>query len=693
MGLALLSLVTAPLRWWSERGAILISSPLSGCLVALLLGFAGVIIGHRRRPPLRPEPLAIILLLFLCSDWLSHSYNLYQAPQIRGELLVAFLLCWFLSRAARASLLFVSPFVGVALCVYVFALTADGRPIVSDDHASFYYRLELLWRHFPEVPLYIPLWNAGIEYRDFFATGALSLFFLSLPLRLISDGLQWYTLLVAGILFILTPASMYCAARYARLTRLESALATTLSLGCSLLWYRWSLKYGTMGFVTATACAPLVLALCSRLIEAKGNLRPPSLALLFLSGSLMVVWPASLFILFPTLVALLIALPTLVRSRRFLLLALAALLLHLPWMYVFWNVAPVKHFIGGSAAPLQEHNPLIAAQSGLQRHSSMSWQLLLRPLREAATSANPLLTVFLLPSLLLLVSPARRLFLVTCLWLLFLGTLGNAYKQHLELDRMLVVLALLACLPVAAVTTRIILERRFLGAVIGSVALLAPFAASAVIGNRSIEQYTFESSTRRELRDHLRNMQIPGRVLFSGFVLHELNGSHLAPLALESGKSLIASTPFHNKWRYEDVVPTRFLEEGTAGIERYFDILNVSAVIAHEPNWKERFRADARYTETFQTGRFSVFMRTQSNPTYVFEGRAEQINIFDNGVALVPHTEQLTLKFLYHSGLSASSCNVVPVEVEKILLVGLAGCSPGTPTTIHMGSAWRRVRE
>ncbi|WKZ57325.1 MAG: hypothetical protein QY326_01285 [Bdellovibrionota bacterium] len=688
----LLALIAAPLHLWDSEGALLISGPLSGSVIGLLACIGGYVRRNKAEALLCVEPFVLGLLLLLCSDWLNRSYNFYQGPLIRGELLVLFLAALVMLRQTRIRTLRVLPIVASLLCVYVFFYTAKGNWIVSDDHPSFVYRLMLLWRHFPDVPIYYPLWNAGIEYREYFGTGVLGPFLLGAPLFALLSYTDAYTVLVALILFVVVPTSSYIAARVCTLSTLSAAIASTLALGSSLLWYRWGLKYGTMGFVTAVAFAPMVIACAARLYAARNEVPRLLLWIFGVASSFTIFWPAAAFIILPALVYVAMNCAALLRMRRFIILTLVMLAIHLPWMVLFWNVSSVGSIITNQWEQHREHNPLLNSPRGKVTQAPVSVQRIVRPLYEASHSTNPLILMLLVPGLLLISRRGAPVYAATTLWLLFLGTVGNTIKPHLELDRMLLVLAFLGCVPVAVAVEAVVVRRRIVGAIAMAAVTLVPFATAAVVGNRSIEQYTFENGDRRRMRDFLRELETPGRIVFSGFVLHELNESHLASLPIETGKALVASTPFHNKWRYDEVIPAAFLRRGSEGIEAFLDLLNASVVIAHEPNWVSYFRGAASYRERLQIGKFVIFDRSQASPSYVVEGSADIVEILENGVRLIPRSDSVILKFLYHPQLVASPCKVEAQSYEEVLdLVRLEHCTPGQEVFLKLPGPWRRL--
>ena len=159
---------------WSMDGARIV--PSGPVLLALgTLGLlAVVIVSYVRRsfPSLSAHGTVLALALVFLSDWLCLRYNLFQGPGIRGEIMVATLVLLaipsqVLARTVLPLLAIALPFVLVAN----FFAESGGRVIFSDDHAAMYYRLMILQDVFPFIPSYNVLWNAGMDAREFFATG------------------------------------------------------------------------------------------------------------------------------------------------------------------------------------------------------------------------------------------------------------------------------------------------------------------------------------------------------------------------------------------------------------------------------------------------------------------------------------------------------------------------------------------
>jgi hypothetical protein len=203
--------------------------------------------------------------------------------------------------------------------------------------------------------------------------------------------------------------------------------------------------------------------------------------------------------------------------------------------------------------------------------------------------------VLTIPAILSLARPYRLVFGSIGVWLVGLGTVGVSLKPQLELDRMLVILGVLAAFPIGNYIVTMF-ERscqgqiqRLSASVVGGFLLASPFAIHAMLTNQLYDKYTFAEEEVEAISTSLANSSRGGRGLFTGCVLHELSNGHLAPLPLWSNTPLIASSYAHNIWRYEQPIPASFLEQGDPGIARFFDLMNVTVVMAHEPQWRRYF--------------------------------------------------------------------------------------------------------
>ncbi|MBX7137638.1 MAG: hypothetical protein K1X83_06610 [Oligoflexia bacterium] len=669
--------------WNAASGPLLLRWRYGLLLGGLLCGYA--VFRERSMPALDPAVLSIIFPILLVSGWLTRPYNLLQGPSIRGEIIIISLACFYMLRHKQVKVLVWAPLLTSLLLAGCFYVESSGRPIFSDDNATFIYRLALLDRIFPHIPFYGPLWNAGIDVRDFFATGALNVFFLFYPLIRLLGAEHAYDLIVTLLLFVLLPASVWTAARLERMEKLGAAIAAILALSSSLLWYRWALKYGTLGFITTATLAPLNMALLLRVISRDTVIERWMVIVGMVSISLMLCWTPAALLFLPFGLFGLLRLRALLRKRGFLVLLIGLIALNLPWIAVFWRVSDVSSFFSSGKAAY--HSSATGAELvQARRHvRPVTLKATLSTIKDFATSSNPVLVLLLLPGVFYLRPRSRAPFLAMIAWSLLLGCIVAQLKPQLELERALVMMLLWGALPAAAAVLQILRwaesERGSL-ARISSAALLcgfmlsAPLSSAAVLRNRTTEQYYFASPLVHQLADAINEYGGAGRVLFSGFVLHELNGGHLAPLTLWSSKPLMASSHLHNMWKYRQIFPGHYLELGDDGIEQFLNLYNVSAVIAHEADWKKRFNAQPdRYQSVWRGGKFELFQRLRPAPGYFLEGQGAIISQQDDRVRFTLESSEAVLKFNFLPFVRVDGCEVAPREYPGgIKLIELRGC-------------------
>jgi hypothetical protein len=634
---------------------------------------------------------------------------LFEGPAIRGEILIGALVMFALLRRWWGTFLLYLPLASAALLVWSFAIASDGHLLFSDDHAMFLFRLKLLKENFPSIPFWSPLWNAGFEARDFFATGALNAFLLGSPLIYLFPVESIYNILIAGILWLLLPASVFAGSALIGISRLGASVAATLSLCSGLFWYRWSLKYGTVGFIVSGTLVPLVIGLALRFIEYKRPHKRLCLALA-LTTSLMLLWSPSGIALLPLGLCAVPKLRHIFRSRRHILTLLLIAAINLPWMTMMWKVSNVGKFLDADkSAHVTAHeatssttgasNGDSAAGAFRHRSGSIDAKKSLNQWHNNASALNPLLVVFALPALVSLTGLPRLALGLLTAWLMLLGTVGVSLKPQLELDRMVVLASIILTMPVGAFLTQFFNDSakgslwKLTASFSGSFLLIGPFVTSAVVLGRSDEKYRFAGPEVSSLAATLRENAGSGRVVFSGCVLHEFSGGHLGPLPMWSGVPMVASSYAHNIWRYEQPIPKALLDKGDTGIREYLDLQNTTLVLAHEPTWVEYFRSRPNeYQKIRQDGEFFIFSRVGYTPSYTVEGQIRELTTTSSSISFTPTTESVILKFKYFPFLKSSACSLEAHPVAGgLLFIRLTSCPLNQPVTIKSVSPLDRL--
>jgi len=704
--LLVIAICTPYLSFWTSSAEQLIKSDqlylVSLGLLALSVLLARFKLAEIMEPQNMLGALAVLPILFF-SDWLDRRFILYVGYTIRGELLLSaicmYLLLHFRQHPLLKSILLACPI----LLLVVFWIASEGRLIMSDDHPTFMYRLTMLKENFPLIPFYGTLWNGGTDERDFFATGALNVFLLFSPLIYTFPVYSVYNLIVTILLFVLLPVSTYFAVRLLKADHLAAILAGVLAISASFTWYRWALQYGTMGFVTSTVLIPINIALAARYFQAEPIRHPFWWAIgTLISFSLMLLWTPSGLVFVPVILLGLVCIRTLLRHRSFLPLAILIACIHLPWMTLFWSVSQVNTFL----EPANVHASLIIVdddEDEMERvsipaaKSQIDLQHGIKILREAASSSNFLLFVLTIPGLVLLTTHQARVFLALLLWLPVLACFIGPTKPQLELERMLVVLAIICAVPSGVVLSRLIRSaqsRTSFALVAFALGFLFAgiFGTAATIRGRNLLPIYYEKEYVSEMVRELPELSRGGRILFSGFVLHEFNEGHLAPLAVWSGVPMVASSQVHNLWYYKQVFPAQALREGRSGRERYLDLLNVSVVAAHEPFWRAQFRDDPEYAFAARFGKFAFYSRKNFPDSFVYSGEAEIVETTSSRITLHAKTSNVILRYRYYPWVTATGCSIsaLPAGYE-LELIALSDCTTAEPITIHSVSPLKRL--
>lgn len=746
--LCLFAILRGPVIFWAENGRGIIPSGtrtamLGLALIALGAGARyfrrGVTRGapHSAKVPSLPVPSEFIVgaaaagpLLVYLSDWMVYPYNFFQAPSIRGELFLAFLLGGILLRSRVVQWLRWAPLAAALLLGVSFFQESRGEVLFSDDHASVMYRLTLLKEMFPHIPYYNPFWNAGTNARETFSTGLLNVYFLFYPLIQFFPVERVYNIIVASVLFGLVPGMTYLAARREGFSPLARGIAATLAVTSGLTVYQWGLKYGPMGFMTSYALAPLAVVLTGVAIDREDTFTPLDALLTATLIVLLLCWSPAGFVLLPVIAAGLPRIRTILRKPYAKPVLGAVLLCTLPWVVLWLNTVDVFKFVAhkqpsfsqqadGAENPAQtsyadSEHPADQERSGLVESSHrrvkskprpMTPRDLAKQIRNIAMNAHPLLLffgpigIFFFPR-----RSSRTVHGIVLTWLFFMGLVLAPLKPQLELERMLAIALLLLSLP-AGQALALLFESaqgksprrvpfQMLAAVSFAYFLTGMPTAAAVIRNRTLINYTFTDETVHDFVRAIDQYGGEGRVVFTGFILHELNRGHLAPLAYYTGRPLVASSPVHDTWWYTDIIPNAFRKRDEAGIEEYFDIMNATAVVAHERWWREYFQSHPeRYTEVWGPGRFVMFRRSMAVPSYFYEGSGELLTQAPNEIRLRTDTPNVVLKFSYYSFLESSSCRIAPRQLyQSIRLIELSDCAPGSEVLIRGKTGFERLR-
>ena len=690
VALALIGLVVGDVRLWTPGSKELLSQLtliLAGitCLIPSLIRF--------KFPTLnRQHFLAVFGVLFF-SDWFSRGFTLFQGPGFRGEIIAATMLVLFLFRHQVKLNFSVLHIVATLFVATEFMLASGGIPLLMDDNGVFFFRLELLKRFFPNIPFYYTLWDGGLDARDFFATGALNLYFLYWPLIVLFPLALTFNLIVSLVLFVVPSVSIFFAARLFGCSSRAASISGLLALAPTLQWFKWGLKFGTLGFLTTSGLFSAMCGLYYLVLAKEHQLAKRQYFFLIAISTLVFMWPLGCVISIPLGVLLFLRYKT-VASKRYIIPTLLILsVINAPWAVIFAKVSKVNSFISGKNSTHSAVN-YIAQKDDLKL---TSLGRINDALHDNLIGFSPVILAMAIPGFTLLGGLQRLVLGSTIGWLALLAIFVSPFKPQLELTRFFIPIALLAAIPTGACIDWLLSrqltmrwQRVALAAVVGTV-LLTPFAATNAIRSRTMEKFQFSDNTLNKVSNFIKEHGGTGRTIFSGFVLHEFDGGHAAPLTLLTNKPIVASSFAHNQWSYKQVFPDSFLKDKDEGIDKYLTLMNATLVMAHEERWIKYFSEHkSRFLKVGEVAPFVGFQRLGVTPSYILSGSAE-LGFDENSIQVTPQTSEVTIKFRYFPFLKSSGCLLQPETYNELTLIKLTECTPGSMVTISSINALQRV--
>jgi len=354
------------------------------------------------------------------------------------------------------------------------------------------------------------------------------------------------------------------------------------------------------------------------------------------------------------------------RLKKVLVFVLIFVSLNGVWLRAFVTHSKVAGFVSSTELP--------GAKKMEKEKVSVTLIKAEKKFSELITKFNPLL-LFLGIAGLFVMKDRRlaKLFFTTLVWLFILSAFGDSFKPQLELRRMGLIAAVLLIIPASFCVQHFfevlgkkdlnpLFRKVFTSLLIASL-VIVPVNAGAIYSNQSDIKFQYASSEVFELTDALKNNNSGGRVLFLGFILHELgesgvehqDGGHIAPLVTWTNRELYSSHFFHARWMSIDPIPPSFLKKGDAGIEEFLDLMNVTEVVAFRKEWLTYCRRQPSYQKRADAGRFHLFTRTGYQPTPIIEGKADIVSASPGELTVKPYTQRVILKYRYFPFLRASS--------------------------------------
>ncbi len=657
-------------------------------LRSIIIGFVFILLGwiFRKsdfRQPKAAIGWAVAIIIYFLSDIPFRSFGFMQPNNYSFELLIsaiAGLACLFIvPNIASYLICFTTILVGIV----GFYFQTGGQLIFSDDHPSFLFRLLQLKENFPMLPFYNPLWNAGVEAREFFPSGSLNVFFLFLPFIYASNLIEQYSNIVVIIVFLLCPISLFTSSRLLGLSRNASCCSTIIGTFSSILWFRWALSFGTLGFIISSIMLLPVIGFACSLFNENKNKYFVGIGL-YLTFSLMIFWSLSAIFIIPISILTLLNWKE-IRSKVTLLLLLILLAVtHLPWMVVFVSASNVFNFVsaGSSQAPSIKKSEQFAHIKQADFSNKTSEINVIQKFRHSFQGINPLIILFTLPGIFLIKNLKAKLFIgSTILWLGLIGVVGNAFKPQLELERFLIVAGILASIPAGAMCAFLIEEARkpnglIPGFLVLSFLAYSPYWIYKTVTNKTSEKYHVANHLVWDLKKIIEERKSTGRVMFAGFTLHELSHGHVAPLPAFTGAPIIASGYQHDRWLYTDVIPKKFRDRKEEGVLEYLNLMNVSTIITHDHYWRSWYeKRHNNFIKIGKSGRFTVFKNLNPSNSYFLQGVGEISLQSGSAIHVKLNTSDAVLKFNYYDFLQAPGCEIKPEYIHNdIKFIKLTKC-------------------
>lgn len=695
LSLPFLGIIASYLKFWHHKGTIFLPSGSYTIPIAGVFGILALIIYLKNKSIIKEDKSALLIPFALClfiafvSDYINRGENFFIGPTLRGEILLLGAISLFFIKKQKSNFLLFLTFIAYIFLPYFFYTVLEGNRLFSDDHATFFYRLKLLFEEFPNIPFFNPLWNGGIDERAFFATGSLNIFFVSFPLLKLLGVEAAYNLIITFLAYILPLISTLVSARILKLSRTTTLIALLLITALDLSWFQWLVTYGTLGFMTSLCLLPIVLAYGCLVLDETRELTLIDLFTLVVAATLMLMWSASGLVFIPFFILTLLQIRRVFKRKYILTILILLITLNAPWIYAFWNVSNVGKFVSNEKKTelvSKEKVKKISGRKFKHRTGKINLKKSIKIFRKHVQTINPLLLFLSLPGFFFLRKKTRILFITTSIWLLFLGSVLVPVKPQLELDRMLLILSVVLVFPTSLSISKLIdffesEENDFLrlSASILSIFVLGylcytPLVNLSVAKKRSAYGYVTQTSFSKDLSTFIKERKKEGRILFSGCLVQEFDGGHFAPLSVMGEKPLIASSPVGNIWWYTDVFPKEYRTPKDRRVD-YLNLYNVDGVFAHEPKYREYFDKDPNFKRTKKFGSFFFYERLNYKSNYFLEGSGKVLSQKNSEVNFKLNTDSAVLKFTWFPFLEVKGCNISKYEVtNKVNFIRLDNC-------------------
>ena len=562
---------------------------------------------------------------------------------------------------------------GVALCAHaLYSATDGGKALWRDDHPSFLFRLWIFGKTFPHFLSYNPYWNAGATDFVCTTTGANAFGLLFWPLWKYLPPHVFYTAAVAAVFMLFMPLITGVAVRLSGGDRTAAIVAAIMALGVSQHFFLWMLHFGTIGAALASSFVlPVSAALYRVFWMDRREIRTG--LFLILSVFFLILWPAGAIMLAP------IVLGALVNFRRWnrkniLFLALCALVVLALYfrpltLILFHKTSPLSFVMNDKDGAA----PSLFTLEVLKR----GWDHFIAHLVEG----HPIILFLGIVGLFALpLKSIRWWYGPIFIGFALLTGWGREWKPDMQLTRMGIPMLFVAVPPAAIACSRLLRSRdvRLLPVRAALIALLffGAYGVSKVYRNQGLSRFTFLSADVERMADWIKTNTPPdGRVLFSGRMVHAINGGHVAYLPVLTGREMMACDYYHfppKTVEYE--YPPRPFNMNPGGIHGFMDLYNVSCVVTYHDRWKQFYRHfPDRYEEAQTIGDFTFFKVNRAMNLFLQNSGSVTADFSRIDVQLDDPTNDAVIKYNWVDGLKVGP----PAEIysfdagSKVNLIGI----------------------
>ncbi len=508
--------------------------------------------------------------------------------------------------------------IGLIGISYNFFFLLKDTIIFSDDLPSFLYRAIILREANPIFPSWDPFWNGGTLTTGIYASAALTL----LPFSSFIDTFLSFNTIVWFIVVVLPIGVSVVALRLLGVSSVSFGIILTLA--SSTIYYRWALKYGTLGYVLSSHATLLALLVLTKIISSENSAKYKAIfnALVFVAA----FWPLNLLnLLIPLMFGIL--------NRKIIFkdLTILSTILLIPFGLTFFGLSHSEKFLTWLSSPIDSGLPTVP-------------QSLKELTRETLLNFNPVITFIgifsLIKSNISLQVSALNYFLVTFL-------LGF-YFPKLELVRVSGHFAMFLGIIVAAKYTKFIERLRGVpNYFLISLVTVGIIQSAGIFSNQSFEKFALLEKPYKRFIDWAKN-QSHCKFMFLGHILHNFSGGHIYPLPFFTGKEFWSAYPFHSSWRPREIVPES-AKTSKLVLAQFLDFLEVKYVITDRRFWKRKL--SRKFKRVYQFDNFSVYLIKPLNK------RKYEPSLNSIRFQLDSNTTNLLIPYIYSKILKVKGCD------------------------------------